>query len=170
MRNLLSSILLTVAFWSVQATDKAQPSQTHLSPDGALWVKITTVNRRCVESRIEIRKASGLLLLWKSLASTDCEHGMAVEHGAWTPDAKFFVFNAQSTGGHQPWHWPLYFYSRNDNRIRCLDDFVGPIIATDFRLEAPHMVQTRKLLGNFGDDEGGPIVVNLSRIRRTGHR
>jgi hypothetical protein len=97
---------------------------TYVSSDGARWAKIMPVSEICVESRIEIRKRSGLLLR-RSFASPDCEHGMAVERGAWTSDARFFVFNAQSTGGHQPWHWPIYFYSRSDNKLLNLDKYIG---------------------------------------------
>lgn len=136
-------------------------SRTYVSSDGARWAKIMPVSETCVESRIEIRKRSGLLLR-RSFASPDCEHGMGVERGAWTSDARFFVFNAQSTGGHQPWHWPIYFYSRRDNKLHDLDKYIGPIVAPEFSLTGQHRIETRVL--EMGNDNGRPIRVDLNRI------
>ena len=135
MRILLLSILLVLASLTVQGATGPLVFQTYRSPDGAIRVQISRLSRRCGESRLEIRKVNGSLLLRRIFASADCEHGMAAEYGAWTSDGRFFVFNAQSTGGHQPWHWPIYFYSRRDNKVRNLDIYVGAIVAPQFELK-----------------------------------
>src|SRR5437660_4623714 len=64
------------------------------------------------ESRIEIRLSNGKLVRWRSFASPDGEHGKVVGHAEWTADAQFFVFSTSNTGGHQPWSWTTYIYSR----------------------------------------------------------
>jgi hypothetical protein len=144
----------------------AQDSHTYGSPYDALRATVLPVSRKCVESRIEIRERR--LLFLKSFASTDCAHGISVVRGVWTTDSKFFIFNAQMTGGHQPWHWPIYFYSRRDNRVYNLDNYVGLIVAPDFDLIRQHIVETRVL--QIGNDLGRPITADLDRIGRQRRR
>src|SRR5262249_39508650 len=78
----------------------------HSSPDKLLRAVIIPVGKKGyegTESRIEIRSASSKTLRWKSFASYDGEHGMGVNHIEWTANSLFFVFNVESSGGHQPW-------------------------------------------------------------------
>ena len=168
MRKPLLSIFLVLGSLIVQAAARSTAFQTYRSPDSAILVKISEVSRRCVESRIEIRRVNGSLLLRKIFASADCEHGMAAQYGAWTSDGQFFVFNAQSTGGHQPWHWPVYFYSRRDNKVRNLDIYIGAIVAPQFELKGQHSVETRVL--EMSSDRGRPITANLARIAKRPRR
>ncbi len=118
-------------------------------------------------SLIEVRSAKDHLLLHNSYGSPDCAHGMSINRGAWTADSKFFVFNAQALGGHQPWHWPVYFYSRSTNSVRVLDNYLGPIVAPDFTIRPPHIIGTRVL--EMQNDLGKPISVDLVRLRRIRH-
>src|SRR2546428_5011624 len=168
MRKLLLSIFLVLGSLIVQAAARSTAFRTYRSPDSAILVKISEVSRRCVESRIEIRRVNGSLLLRKIFASADCEHGMTAQYGAWTSDGKFFVFNGQSTGGHQPWHWPIHFYSRCDNKVRNLDIYVGAVVAPKFELKRQHSVETRVL--EMGNDRGRPITANLARIAKRTRR
>jgi hypothetical protein len=144
------------------ARELIRKGQTYPSPDGTLHANIRQKSDSCDELRVEIRNAHGTLLLSKSFFSPDCEHGMGIEHAAWTGDSRFFVFNAQSMGGHQPWHWPVYFYSRLDGKLHNLDIYTGPIVAPDFSLSGKHVVETRVL--TIEGEEGKPITVNLERI------
>ena len=98
----------------------------------------------------------------------DCEHGMGIDHGKWTPDSMFFVFNTSLSSGHQPWHWPIYFYSRKDNKIHSLDSLVGPIVAPEFELTAPHFVGARML--EQGNGAGRRVMFDLDRSRQRSHR
>jgi hypothetical protein len=82
--------------------------------------------------------------------------------GAWSPDSRFFVFNAQSSGGHQPWHWPAYVYSRRDNNLYSLDDVIGPVVARDFELKARHLIETSVL--EKGNNAGKYVTFDLSRV------
>jgi hypothetical protein len=119
----------------------------HSSPDKSLRAIIIPVGKKGyegTESRIEIRSASGKTLRWKSFASYDGEHGMGVNHAEWTSNSLFFVFNADSSGGHQPWRHATYFYSRSENRFYSLDDYIGPV-TSDFILVGLHLRGTRRV-------------------------
>ena len=165
----MNKLLLFILFLSV-FSGGAWPlkAQVYRSPDGAVTVRISQLSASCLESLIEVSSAKGQLLLHKSYGSPDCAHGMSVNRGAWTPDSKFFVFNAQTLGGHQPWHWPVYFYSRSTNSLRVLDNYIGAIVAPDFTITPPHIVGTRVL--EMQSDLGKPISVDLLRLRRIRHQ
>ena len=141
--------------------DPQRPDQAHPSPDGVMVARLTSVSQQCLESRIEIRRRGSPSLFRKSYGSADCEHGMNIIRGAWTPDSMFFVFNAQMSGGHQPWHWPVYCYCRRDNKIYTLDEAVGPIVAPEFGLKTPHFVETRVL--EQGNNAGRGITIDLNQ-------
>jgi hypothetical protein len=167
MNKLVLLILFPVVF-SAASDPLSVKAQVYRSPDSAVTVRVSHLSARCAESRIQVRAATGHLLLRKSYGSPDCEHGMIVDRGAWTADSQFFVFNAQMSGGHQPWHWPIYFYSRSANGVRGLDYYIGPIVAPDFTIRPPHIIGTRVLEGQ--NDLGKPISVELVRLRRLRHR
>jgi hypothetical protein len=144
---------------------RGQQPQSYKSPDGILRVVITPVSKSCPEDRLLIRKRDGALFYRKDFSSSDCEHGFSIARGEWSPDSQFFVFNVESTGGHQPGHRPVYFYSRSENKLYRLENYVGYIVAQDFTLEAPHIIKTEKQKIP-GEMEGVPIKVNLSQILR----
>jgi hypothetical protein len=137
----------------------------HSSPDKSLRAIIIPVGKKGyegTESRIEIRSASGKTLRWKSFASYDGEHGMGVNHAEWTSNSLFFVFNVDSSGGHQPWRQATYFYSRSENRFYSLDDYIGPV-TSDFTLEGRDVLKTTRF--NFqAKNEKEPVRVNLVRL------
>jgi len=147
---------------------QGQQVQTHLSPDRTLRVKTTPVSKACPEGRITILKPNGALLFRQSFSSSDCEHGSIIVRAEWTTDSQFFVFNVASTGGHQPGHRPVFFYSRRENKLYRLENFIGYIVAQDFTLEAPHIVGTEKQK-SVGESEGIAIKINLRRILRQGY-
>jgi hypothetical protein len=144
---------------------RAQQPQSYESPDGILRVVITPVSKSCPEDRLVIRKRDGALFYRKDFSSSDCEHGEGIVRGEWSPDSQFFVFNVESTGGHQPGHRPVFFYSRSENKLYRLENYIGYIVAQDFILEAPHIIKTEKQK-IIGEMEGVPIKVNLSQILR----
>src|SRR5262249_21864939 len=111
----LSVIVLLAGLHFVEAKTKV-----YSSPDKSIQAVIIPVGKKGyegTESRIEIHGASGKTLRWRSFASYDGEHGMGVNHAEWTADGQFFVFNVDSSGGHQPWRSDAYFYSRIENRF-----------------------------------------------------
>jgi hypothetical protein len=81
------------------------------------------------ESRVEVRSKSGKLLVQRGYVSADGQHGYKVQKAAWTPDSNFFVYSMETSGGHQPWHSPVNYYSRAQNRFRSLDDALHDAVA-----------------------------------------
>ena len=162
-------ILLISSFVAMASLVRAQQPQNYKSPDDFFHVRITPAGKICPEARLAILNRAGAVLYRKDFSSSGCEHGYVIVRGEWSPDSKFFVFNVESTGGHQPGHLPVYFYSRRENKLYRLEDFIGYIVARDFTLKAPHIVGTEKQEGP-GRDEGIPIKVNLRQIVRQGHR
>ena len=138
----------------------------YLSPDKTLNAVVIPVGKARVEwqeNRVEIRNSEGKILLTKSFASDDGEHGSIVSRAAWTPDSQFFVFSVYSSGGHQPWNFPTYFYRRGDSHVRLLDDYLGPVTDPNFELRAPDIIRTSKLKA-FGDLESVTVEAKLSNL------
>lgn len=108
------------------------------SPDRTLRA-VAVVRAQGGESRIEIRRR-GDVLLAKSYTSPDGQHGYVLEQAQWTADSQFFVFSMSSSGGHQPWRFPVFVYSRRHNALAPLDQRTGPITAPDFQLTAANAI------------------------------
>ncbi len=147
-----------------------QSQDVYTSPDSALRVRIVPAGKfqgyERYESRVEISNRRGSLLYTRSYASADGNHGEGVGHAEWSGDSQFFVFNTSSSGGHQPWHLPTYFYSRRANRVYRLDDFVGPV-TTDFVLRAPDVIEAKRLdTEDHTDMDGLPVTARLSKVSR----
>jgi len=96
------------------------------SPDRQVVVRIHTVDSDSVnaESVVEIRKANGKLLAFRNFVSKDHQHGAGVMKGQWTTDSTFFVFSTILSGGAEAGHFPTYFFSRKDNKIRSVDSLM----------------------------------------------
>jgi hypothetical protein len=93
------------------------------------------------ESWVELRSKSGKLLTRREYFSADGEHGYCVTKAIWTPDSNFFVYTLQSSGGHQPWHSPVEFYSRRQQKIFSLDDALHDSVTNSgFSVVAPDRV------------------------------
>jgi len=114
------------------------------SPDHQLRACIVEVGKfppPLNESRVDIRDTSGKVVASRNFGSPKGDQGRSVVHSAWTPNSNFFVFSTQSSGGHSPWHWNTYFYSRKNNKFALLDDTVGPVIKSNFTVKAPDIVE-----------------------------
>src|SRR5258708_7453017 len=133
-----------------------------VSPDKTLLANVLTAEwKNGTESKIEFRKVKGKLLGGKSFLSRDHEHGLGVIKAEWTLDSKFFVFSTIASGGHQPGHFPTFFYSRLDTSIHLLDKFVGIwITSPDFVLLFPDSVSLT-VRDKMPD---GAFIDTLSRI------
>jgi len=141
LRLLIIGIIIYLPV-SIYAIDNA----IYASPDGKLKAYIISVGKKNYgtgESRIEILNIKNDILVSKSYESEDGEHGLGVEHSQWTPDSEYFIFSTSSSGGHQAWHYPTYFYVRKENRIRLLDDYIGSINIPNFRVSKPDIIITR---------------------------
>jgi hypothetical protein len=116
------------------------------SPDGKLVAVVIHVGKEAglenYESRVELRTKEGSLVCSNDYSSNDSEHGYGVAKAAWTPDSQFFVYSLQSSGGHSPWHTPIQFYNRQQNKILSLDDALGDSIASpEFSLAEPDEIK-----------------------------
>jgi hypothetical protein len=160
------SFLLITFFAVAPVIVKAQ--QNYKSPDGFLRMRIAPVSKSCTEDLLAVFGRNGALLYRKDFSSSDCEHGDDIVRGEWSPDSQFFVFNVESTGGHQPGHRPVFFYSRPENKLHRLEIYTGYIVAQDFTLKAPHIVLTERQK-IIGANDGVPIRINLNQILRCGH-
>jgi len=163
VRISLLRILLVIPFAGMPSFVAAQQPQTYKSADGRLHAKIAPVSRSCPEHLLVIFGRNGALLYRKDFSSSDCEHGDVIVRGEWSPDSEFFVLNVESIGGHKTGHSPVLFYSRHENKLYRLENYVGFIVAQDFTLEAPHIVRSEKQT-SVGELEGVPIKVDLLRI------
>lgn len=118
-------------------------TQTFKSPDGAVVAEIHFIRPPVgtSESRVVLRAQNGAVLAKHDYSSEDGEHGYGVTKAAWTPDSKFFVYSLESSGGHSPWHSPVQFFSRPDNKIRSLDDALcDAVMNPKFETSAPDIV------------------------------
>ena len=141
--SLLATIVLTSC-----ATSAPQPAnfgcQGTDSPDHQLRACVVEVGKfppPLNESRVDIHDTSGKVLASRNFGSPKGDQGRSVVHSAWTPDSNFFVFSTRSSGGHSPWHWNTYFYSRKKNTFSLLDDTIGAVIKPDFTVKAPDVVE-----------------------------
>lgn len=103
-----------------------RPPKKFVSPDGNVTAIVIPVGKESgreeYESRVELRSKTGKMLAERDYSSEDGEHGYGVTRAQWTPNSQFFVYSLQNSGGHAPWHAPVRFYSRTENRILSLDD------------------------------------------------
>jgi hypothetical protein len=162
-KNKFLLLLLVVAF---PVHGFADESQKFVSPDGKMQALVIPVGKSgdgSRESRVDIRNSGGKILLSRSFASKDGEHGYIVYQADWTADSQFFVFSVGSSGGHQPWHSPIYFYCRSDSRLRLLDDYLGPVTNPNFVLSAPDIIHATKLK-KYGDPESVAVEAKLSKL------
>jgi hypothetical protein len=150
------------AFCGVTFAQPQRAQREYRSPDGELIAAVIEVNE-AHEGRVEICTSKGKLVLAQDYSSKDLVHGQVICKAAWTSDGEFFVFSMQNTGGHSPLARPTRFYSRKLNRVFNLDDTLGYITQSDFKLEAPDWVITKRLIRS-GGDQGYPVRVPLSDV------
>ena len=117
------------------------------------------------ESRLEFYSPRKQMLCALDYSSEDGQHGFGVVKWAWTPDNQYFVFSVASSGGHQPWHTPTFFYSIGDQSVRSLDSYVqaAGISKGDFSLQAPNIVLTEAWQGG----KTAPVKIQLDSLPRT---
>ena len=124
----------------------AIPSRRHFfSPDREMRAVIVAddpqPHRRSAESRVLIYRGDGHLANVVDYSSPDGNHGFGVVKAAWTPDSQFFVYSMTSSGGHQSWKSPTYFYSRKTNKTQGIEETLGkPVLSPNFTVSAPSTV------------------------------
>jgi hypothetical protein len=114
------------------------------------------------EDTISFLSSEGRLLLKKSFASKDGQHGYSIIRGQWSSDSMFYAFCMASSGGHQPWHVPTSVYSVATNQLYCIDDLFGSVTTSGFKFLAPGSLETKILDSSDGREK--TIVVKLSEL------
>ena len=167
--HMKTALLLVFAMVSVMKTETAElatqekKQRQYTAPDGGVRVVIVPVSKETgrseYESRIEFKSRDAKIACALDYSSEDNEHGFGIVKAEWTPDSQYFVFSLTSSGGHQPWHAPTQFLSRQDGTVRSLDDYFAAagISKTDFRLIAPNTVETE-----VWEDKSVPVSVKLA--------
>ena len=164
---------LLLVFVMVSAMAAAEPTRfakqekrvrQYPVPDGSARVVVVPVGKEAgrseYESRITFQSNDGKIACTLDYSSEDSEHGFGVVKAEWTPDSQYFVFSLTSSGGHQAWHAPTQFLSREDGTVRTLDDyFAAGISKAEFRLVAPSVVKTE-----VAEDKSVAVSVNLAAL------
>jgi len=114
------------------------------SPDKSIIATVFPVGKpgsKSYESRVELRSKSGKVLAQHDYFSADGQHGYSIVKAAWTPDSNFFVYSLSNSGGHQPWHSPVDFYCRSQEKIFSFDDALHDAVTNpQFAVTSPDRV------------------------------
>ena len=157
-RNLRAQLGVIALVIVLPCCVSAKSKKEYKTKDGNRVV-ILPISHDDSESRIEFYSSQNQMLCAPDYSSDDGEHGFGVIKAAWTPDNNYFVFSLTSSGGHQPWHTPIYFYSVRDSQIRSLEKLVqlAGISNGNFGLEAPNTVVLTEVV-----TADPPILVKLA--------
>ena len=141
--------------------------QIYPSPDAALRALVLPVDVDLhatpdMESRIVIRTSEGKLLTSKDYSSPRGANGYYVYAAKWSPDSQFFVYSMSSSGGHSPWSFPMWVYSRQKNLIADFSAMIGnnPTVSGDFKFTGPHTISATTW-EKAGSDNKLPVSVDL---------
>lgn len=145
MQEVPSGELLEIKKPEKIAEEETAKLKTYQSPDSLLYAQIIPAKQTLIgnayENRVEIRTKEDRLLQTEDYTSEDGDHGLIVDRAEWTPDSQFFIYDAYSSGGHQPWFLPVYFYSGANNKIYYFSDVSGFTVAgSGFTVVAPDIV------------------------------
>jgi hypothetical protein len=111
------------------------------SPDGAFkatFIEVPAHAPGMTESLLNVADQGGKIVLSQDYRSESGLHGFTLAKARWTPDSKFLVYTLSSSGGHQPWRFPLYVYSRKLNKVVGLEARLGPVTSPALAIRAPN--------------------------------
>ena len=142
--------------------------QIYPSPDGAVRALVYPTDADLhvtpdMESRVVFRGTDGTLLTSKDYASPRGTNGYYVVRAQWSPDSHFFVFSMSSSGGHSPWSFPTWVFSRDKGIIADFSTFIGgnPTLSADFSFVGPHTIKATTV-EKPGSQTQVPVTVDLS--------
>jgi hypothetical protein len=85
----------------------------------------------------------------------------------WSPDSQFLALCSESAGGHSPWHFVSYFWSRSDGKFRSVDYRAGPVLDDIFAFSPPHSLTVHVPPEGEGmTDHPIARTLDLSELRR----
>ena len=151
-----------------EASCQTLAPEIFVSPDGATHAAVLPVDVSLyvtpdMESRVVIRSSSGDTLNSEDHSSPRGEQGYYVTSAKWSPDSEFFVYSLSSSGGHQPWSFPIMVFSRKRKAFAKFSDMIHdkPTVSGDFEFSGPHTL-TAKTWKKPGDLENTiPVSVDL---------
>jgi hypothetical protein len=115
-----------------------------------------------MESRVVFRGPDAKLLTSRDYSSPRGANGYYVVRAKWSPDSQFFVYSMSSSGGHSPWSFPTWVYSRQKNLIYSFTDLIGgkPTLSEEFSFSGPHTMKAATW-EKEGSEKQIPVVVDL---------
>lgn len=140
--------------------------QVHPSPDQAMRAIVWPVGMSLfatpdIESRVVIRANESKLVTSRDHSSPRGTNGYYVVRAKWSPDSRFFVYSMASSGGHSPWSFPTFVFSRDKGAIVSLNDMIrGPTVSDSFEFSGPSTL-TATTWEKQGSDKHIPVVVDL---------
>jgi hypothetical protein len=142
--------------------------QVYPSPDKALRAIVFPIGMDLhatpdIESRVVIRGDEAKLITSKDYSSPRGTNGYYVVRAKWSPDSQFFVYSMSSSGGHSPWQFPTWVFSREKSRIVSFSDMIGsnPTVSDDFSFTGPHSIKA-VTWDKAGSDKQIPVVFDLA--------
>jgi len=143
----------------------AQRRQEFKSPDGQVRAVVNNIFDEYGqhESKIHIFNSKGKTIFDTSFVSKDTQHGFGVIHTGWTADSRFFVFAIMSSGGHQPWHFPILAFYVPGHYVLDFDRLVGAV-TSDFKLSPPDSLRTKILKNPKSTSEDKDVNIKLSDL------
>jgi hypothetical protein len=141
-----------------------------VSPDGSMRVAVLPVGVSLnatpdMENRVVIHTSEGDTRSSKSYASPQGEHGYYVVAGKWSPDSQFFAYSLTSSGGHQPWSFPIVVYGRKANAFAKFSDMIKgePTVSGKLEFTGPHTLTAMTWKSQGDLDHSVPISVDLEK-------
>jgi hypothetical protein len=117
------------------------------SPDQAMRAMVFPVGMDLnasadIESRVVIRANDAKLVTSMDYSSPRGTNGYYVARAGWSQDAQFFVYTMSSSGGHSPWSFPTWVFSREKGTIVSLNAMIGgkPTVSGEFKFTGPHTI------------------------------
>ena len=159
------AVIVTSTVGPLFAAERAQPvlgRTIYRSPDHRLVAEVLTIKQAhsygTDPSLVEIRTADRHLLAMKD-HSIGPGQGYTVDQAAWTADSRFFVYMVSNSGGHSPWHNPIFFYSGKRRQFYNLELVLategngGGAITGGLTLKRPSTILTKGRY--YGQDKIG---------------
>jgi hypothetical protein len=148
--------------------------QIFISPDGAMHASVLPVSVNLyatpdMESRVVFRSRDGDTLTSEDYSSPRGVNGYHVYSAKWSPDSQFFAYSLTSSGGHQPWSFPIMVYSRERNIIAKFSNMIDdrPTLSGDFEFSGSSTVSARTWDEQGEIDQPVPITVDLENAFAT---
>lgn len=153
----LTSLVLVTSAYSGDGKD-------YVSPDGS-YIATILRSERTGEDKVSVKSKDGETVCSKDYSSEDGQHGFAIKKAQWMPDSKFFVYSMSSSGGHQPWYFPIDFCSVSSREVMCLDEHTGPVASPWFTIQAPDVIKGMSMKKNIGHQE--KFTVRLTNLEKS---